>query len=559
MERNSPLPDLARDGGIDAEEVKALVNRWGREGFFRVKGWGDALTILSTRPLPFYVLSLETQYEHRASTVRTAPDEGGPVDYEGPPPDLWEVELDAPTAFESKRVEGIRIPHTESVVDCEPCRGRGRVDCLSCGGSGRALRGVKTERNCPQCAGRGWIAHAECGGRGRLRRSRVLISEFTHKHLEEKMFTVPLPQKLMDEAGREIVSDQLRKGGGFVSPDAHPELEPAFEDLWRQSAPTDGGATRILFQRFRIERIKGHEVVYRRPASINPQKFWIVGDQKRVYGLQAPRAWGRMLFVGIPAAAVSALLLVTLVSAVIAQWPRGLAGGPDSASASSSSGSDDRVRPVVMKVTPQDAKGKSDAPSSGVAVTEEGASGSDESPSSASARSNGEDAGSELDGTGSGSNDSREPDEEPLEESLTGMYDVLVGVFSDAEEAQEAANIAEEAAYPPTTTATRDSSLYIVSIKGFWSRDEAERARQELRERGITSQVRAASASEPTAPTPSTIRPRAIAPSTPTPVQAADETPEVEPGPDVAPDLNPTPDEEGEPDPDPSPDLAESP
>ena len=68
------------------EEIKALLNRWGRERFFRVRNWGDRVTITSVRPLPSFVLTLETQYEHRTIETRKEPWGGGPaVSRETPP------------------------------------------------------------------------------------------------------------------------------------------------------------------------------------------------------------------------------------------------------------------------------------------------------------------------------------------------------------------------------------------------------------------------------------------------------------------------------------------
>jgi hypothetical protein len=512
--------EWTRAESIDENEIKAFLNRWGKEGFFRAKGWGDKIRVVAVRPLPYYLLYLETQYEHRTTDVRKVPYEGKPLDPLEPSPDLWEVEVPAPVTFDSKRVENIEIPHTESTVRCEGCKGTGRVDCPNCKGLG-----------CATCQSQGWLDHTDCDGKGYFRQFRTITSEFTCSAVNDRLVSAALPEKLVREAGTEVLSDRWRKGGGFLPDDLSSEMMPCLEDLWKQSLPKDSSSTRILFQRYRIERLKGYEVLYQMPDSTAPRKLWIVGDKKRVYAPKAPLAWERVLGVAVPSAAVL-LVLITSISPFFGGSRR---GGIQAASVIESEGysgadrSRDLLPPANGKTSGNGTKiialpmasgqiaanSKNQATQKSSDTTSEGG---DDTPDT-------EDVSDESETSDSAPNDE---DSNPF---ALNTYDVLAGIYSDPADAQEVADQLESAAYDPEVTATQGTgtSLNMVFIKGFLSRETAEATVQDLKDKGISTQARVVPI-----PITSSVTASANAPSPA--AQATAPAPGPSPMPDIAPD-----------------------
>lgn len=513
--------EWTRAESIDENEIKAFLNRWGNEGFFRAKGWGDKIRVVSVRPLPYYLLNLETQYEHRTTNIRRVPYEGGPLDSLESSPGLWEVEVPAPVTFDTKRVENIEIPHTESTVRCEGCKGTGRVDCPNCRGMG-----------CAACQSQGWLEHTDCAGKGYFRQFRTITSEFSSSAVNDRLLSASLPEKLIREAGTEILSDRWRKGGGFLSDDLSSEMMPCLEDLWKQSLPKDPSSTRILFQRYRIERLKGYEVLYQLPDSVATRKLWIVGDRQRVCAPKAPLAWERVVGVAVPSAAV----LLVLITSIFSFFGGSRGARVQAASVIASgvpSGTSDRRRDLLPPANRKPsfngtkiiaipiASGQSrlspnfqETQTSPDATLDEG----DDTPDT-------EEAPDETETTDSISSDE---DSNPF---ALNTYDVLAGIYSDPTEAQEVEDQLEAAAYDSEVTATQSAGtpLNMVFIKGFLSRETAEATVQDLKDRGISTQARVV---------PIPITPSVTAP-TPTPgpsAQATVDFPSPSPMPDSAPD-----------------------
>jgi hypothetical protein len=490
----------ALDGELGPDEAKALLNRWGREGFFRAKGWGDRITVTSVRPLPFYVLTLETQYERRGVETRREPWGGGAADSVEPPPGVWEVAAPAPDDFETGRSEITPIPHTDTVVECEGCGGLGRLDCPACGGTGRRGGG-----GCPGCGSRGWVEHGACSGTGRFREYRAVVSHFTCGTAEERLFSHPLPEGLLKKAGRETLIDYRRTGGGFAPPDAHPEMGPGLEGLWESSVPKDPASTRILFQRYRVERVKGWEVAYEAPAgrtAVRPGRLWIIGDGQ-VVADRPLRAWGRLLAVGVPAAALTGWVVFALASSLI----RSRAGGagrvtrivvrPPAAgrvTVTAMGGGQGTARARAAPAAPGVAGSGREGGAEGGTDRETGRDGERSRNGSrppAPRPGGGGAAPDGAGGTGDGGSEDADAKAEPEEDAPDG-YEVIAGIYSDANDAAEAVDRIEDTAYEPTVKITYGpgETLRVVSVQGFESREEAEEAARELREKGVSTQTR---------------------------------------------------------------------
>ena len=296
----------------------------------------------------------------------------------------------------------------------------------------------------------------------------------------------------------------------MIPGDLYPETELNFESLWKQSSPVDRGKTRVLFQRYRIERVKGFEVLYETPASTDPRKLWIVGDRKRVVAPQAPLSWGRVVLAALAAPAVVVPVLFALYTLLLTLFiggsrpdrssPAALTGHPSDASTADRAPDGSRTMPVPKVAAP----GSVEMRSRGNETRQvENINGSPAGGANRGAEEKRENAASSVPSSGRGEsatdpNDEADGDRSakpaPTESTGANTFEVLVGVYADADEAREVANRVEEAAYPPTVTPTQDPNdlVYVVSIKGFDTRESAAEAVQDLRERGISAQVRAA-------------------------------------------------------------------
>jgi hypothetical protein len=114
-------------------------------------------------------------------------------------------------------------------------------------------------------------------------------------------------------------------------------------------------------------------------------------------------------------------------------------------------------------------------------------------------------------------------------------YDVLVGIYSDATEAQQVASELDDVAYDATVASTQGAgdSLSMVFIKGFWTKADADEAIQDLKSQGISTQARVVSVPfDPSAPASA---------SNPNPTANPTASPAANPGinPPATPGINP--------------------
>jgi hypothetical protein len=266
-------------------------------------------------------------------------------------------------------------------------------------------------------------------------------------------------------------------------------MEPELESLWQQSVPEDPASTRILFQRYRVERVKGFEVVYETGNSA--RKLWVLGDARRVYAPKAPLAWGRLLGVSVPAVAVAVPALVLLVGFLFS-WvggsrsPQQLASVAPVPSPRKSNVRKNLPRVVIAKTPPQQYRMPI---TSGVAAAgvdnERDETEYNDTPATSVTEVPTDVAVADEPATP----DNLLEDATDLEDDTLALntYDVLAGIYSNATDAQQVADELEDAAYDPTVTTTQGAGdfLRMVFIKGFWTKDDANKAVQDLKDRGI--------------------------------------------------------------------------
>jgi hypothetical protein len=141
-----PMSDEMESGPLSIAEARRLINQWSRGGFFRVRDLGSRVTIEEITPRSSYMVTLQSQYEDRTVEPAFAPFRGEVLDDRGEPPDVWDIAVRPPAAFE-ERTERLTVPHTDRVEACKSCWGAGHITCTQCNGMGKV--------NCPLCHGTG--------------------------------------------------------------------------------------------------------------------------------------------------------------------------------------------------------------------------------------------------------------------------------------------------------------------------------------------------------------------------------------------------------------------
>ncbi|XP_059647140.1 uncharacterized protein LOC132293615 isoform X2 [Cornus florida] len=128
-----------------------------------------------------YVGTLETFIEERETIKETEPYLGGQIDGKdkGAELGIWELDLrsEFPVLFTPHNESRAKIPHSEAIVKCSVCAGRGGIVCSTCNADQEP--GFYKENQMTQCAGcygRGLIAHKDgsdticvkCDGKGKI-------------------------------------------------------------------------------------------------------------------------------------------------------------------------------------------------------------------------------------------------------------------------------------------------------------------------------------------------------------------------------------------------------
>ncbi|KAL5973534.1 hypothetical protein ACLOJK_030185 [Asimina triloba] len=128
-----------------------------------------------------YMGTLETFIEEREMIREIAPYLGGKIDGHdnGPEPGIWELDLrsEFPLLFVQHKETRAKIPHSDTILRCSDCKGRGEIACPTCNaGPEPGFYKENQMIQCPLCYGRGLIAHRDgsdtfctnCGGKGKL-------------------------------------------------------------------------------------------------------------------------------------------------------------------------------------------------------------------------------------------------------------------------------------------------------------------------------------------------------------------------------------------------------
>jgi hypothetical protein len=332
---------------LTRDKVRQIVNAWSGKGFLRIRALGDRIMVQEIVSHSCHTLRLKSQYEERQLAPAHVAYHGGPIDDTGPPPDRWEMPVQAPKEF-AQRTQTIPVPHTEHVAGCPDCggagtkacshcQGWGKVDCTSCMGRGwrentrhvtqTGPQGVSTsvqtvrenctfcmggKVNCTWCQGRGRQTCSSCEGQGRVKFFQELTVHFRVAAGEQVVGGGALPGPLALRGQGEVLFDHTLpriEPGVSVAPDVDSHVAQMLE----QSQHEDKPDTRLLFQYLQVERVPVHEVTYtyRGPRV---RRLWIYGADEQVHAPRAPWRWGLLLtlLAGCAAGIAAVILLVTL-------------------------------------------------------------------------------------------------------------------------------------------------------------------------------------------------------------------------------------------------------
>ncbi len=332
---------------LSSADARHLINQWGSQGFFRVRGFGGKIAVEEIVPCSSYTVRLRSQYEDRSVSGKTVPFTGGAVDNRGRPPGLWDLSVTEPMDFE-ERTEEMPVPHTEQVRPCERCNSSGRMTCPQCQGFGQIMcsscngRGYRTRtemRNetdafgktvmksvevrdsctcfngkvgCAACGGQCTVVCGDCQGNGRVKTFEQLTVHFRVDSPIEVIHATKIPDKLLQQVGGEVLVDE-RAAPAVKCPTVDPAVDDRTAKLLKKSQSVPEGQSRLLFQHLHIESVSVQEVRYHYRNS--PLKFlWIYGSEQRIYAPGAPWPWGKLAAIALGCAVVVGALIAVAAS-----------------------------------------------------------------------------------------------------------------------------------------------------------------------------------------------------------------------------------------------------
>ncbi|KAK8807582.1 hypothetical protein WA171_000536 [Blastocystis sp. BT1] len=275
--------------------------------------WGKKaatdMEIRGVAPVNSFHCRWETYMEKRTTSWEQRPFDNRAVDSPdmGRAPLPWEVPVTAPNMFAERKMN-VTVPHTEYVMECRDCYGRGRIQCTSCHGrgrenctscSGRGYRQVgETEEKCPfcngmgtrtcnHCNGDGMTKCKSCAGSGRIVKYVNLCVEFVNHVLDEVIDVSGLPEEQIIKATGFTMCNQ--SGYHLLPPQglASPELEQVCNRLYGLAENLINENTERLIQ----QRVTVRMVPVTKAIGLYKGKsfdFWVYGNDRKCYAPNYP-------------------------------------------------------------------------------------------------------------------------------------------------------------------------------------------------------------------------------------------------------------------------------
>jgi hypothetical protein len=219
----------------------------------------------------------------------------------GMPPGMWEMLATIPAPFTESTID-IRVPHTETVLKCQPCGGDGRTQCTQCNGQrqvncsscgGRGTRTASQQQGggqitcnscngsgktrCGRCNATGQITCGHCQGKGSLRHFQKLTVQWKNLRKSGVVSTTAFGQSLGAEQAKRIPEKKIAAASGqevlawedmMINTGALPQnFPPDATQMVRnyfqqQNTEIIQAANRLLRQRVKMKCIPVFEVAY---------------------------------------------------------------------------------------------------------------------------------------------------------------------------------------------------------------------------------------------------------------------------------------------------------
>ncbi len=275
----------------EPQEVAALLDRWSAEGLFRRRLLGRQAALQRVTSTNVYFYTLRVLYEAREpiKTVEEPDYKALAVTLEKEQ-DRWGVDLPTSKGFVNDAGGTTTLPGSTQVINCEECKGVGRIMCQRCQGRARIIA-VRDPRGgakatgaaepkagatvtataapttegatllipCPDCSGKGGVPCDRCDSVGRLVRRKTTTWRRRVASLTSNDDLPQIDEQWLNRVCRTSEVYREEHKGGFRT---EWQLVPQLAELIAQSQAGLDQDTRIAMSEVTITLIPVTEVVF---------------------------------------------------------------------------------------------------------------------------------------------------------------------------------------------------------------------------------------------------------------------------------------------------------
>lgn len=261
-----------------ADNIRRLLNRWSRKGFFRRPLLGQIIELEQIISYTIYIYELHTLYETRTQPEeRQRPASETDIQATEALPDVWEVAV--PEAedggFDTVKPQELLLPNSTQIFVCPTCNGEKTIPCYSCGGRGTIPQTRPTRQavnsgtdqtepsdalpiTCPTCHGYGKLRCDTCDGAGNLVEEAVFTWARRARIWHNTDDIEDLPRRALQERARPICSVPINPYAGHWH-----SVAPLNELLQAAIRDVQGNDMRIIAADLQLSGVPMTEVDYR--------------------------------------------------------------------------------------------------------------------------------------------------------------------------------------------------------------------------------------------------------------------------------------------------------
>jgi serine/threonine protein kinase len=303
-----------------SEEIRRLLNRWSREGFFRRSALGHIMQLEQMVSYNIYFYELHTYNEKRIPLQpRRTPQKSGEERSDVLPMlPLWDVSMPEVEPFTAVSEQEVVWPHSRRVITCPECSGVGKIHCKTCKGQGEVEKNRKVPRGedpsasesvrevCPTCHGYRQVVCPICEGKCNLVEEQVFQWSRMAYAWKNKDDLEGLPRLALQKRLQEVYKAQIN-----LYDDRWHSVAPLGE-LLREAVADAGNDTRILLAELNISGVPLTEIDYRLDEGAPVNRLYVVGFDEDVVG-----SWVLLNPERVILAVVVALVLLAIVGVVV--------------------------------------------------------------------------------------------------------------------------------------------------------------------------------------------------------------------------------------------------